>query len=204
MSKQRKQKSRKTRGNIVVYFLCRAQIAISVLPYRDRRSIVDRFIAHDGTDVVGKFFVIESRSIGSEYRERLREIGEVVVDRRARRFLFFSPRRYPFSHQYCAPPSPSPHPANPRLITASSRAVQTPRIYILFPPWPLHHRTPLPLHIQPALPPVPPLPNHFTSVSECVNTCKDLKEKKSSLEFYGGKVKKMRKASSKMRSWRID
>lgn len=108
MSKQRKQKSRKTRGNIVVYFLCRAQIAISVLPYRDRRSIVDRFIAHDGTDVVGKFFVIESRSIGSEYRERLREIGEVVVDRRARRFLFFHRGGIRFLTSI-ARPHPPPH-----------------------------------------------------------------------------------------------
>lgn len=31
------------------------------------------------------------------------------------------------------------------------------------------------------LPPVPPLPNRFTSVSECVNTCKDLKRKKRNL-----------------------
>lgn len=165
MSKQRKQKSRKTRGNIVVYFLDRAQIVISVIPYRDRGSIVDRFPdAHSGTGVVGETSVRSaensSRSINRpEHLARLREIGDGcrAIDGRhvcdvAVAYFFFSPRRIRFSHQYCAPnPSPVPckHPPN---YKQHPHVRYKPRGYIPFPPRPLHrHQTSPPSHIQPTL-----------------------------------------------------
>lgn len=120
------------------------------------------------------------RAIGGEKRN-------CVIDRRTRDVvdtLFFSPQHIRSSHQYCNFPIPLP---SNHLITASSCAVQIPRIYPIFPPSPLHRYQipPPPLHNQPVLPPVPPLPNRFTSVSECVNTCKGFKKKKKkSSEFF--------------------
>jgi len=93
-------------------------------------------------------------------------------------FVFLTDIAFPSPDPLLLPTSHSPPPHAIPLVSVSLRAVTNPADISRFH---LDHSTVTerPPHTTnlPSSPPVPSSPNRFTSVSECVNTCKDLKKR---------------------------
>lgn len=162
-----------TRGNIIIYFFCSAQIALSQFQFfpRDRRSLLDfsDVSRRLRLSIENEFFandrpVKHRGTIERKKQNCHRSMDENVVD------LIFFTATYPFlSVLQCPNPLLLP---DYYILICDTNPADTSRFPTLTTPPPPN----IPSHNQPVLPPVPP--NRFTSVSECVNTCKDLKRRK--------------------------
>lgn len=116
-----------------------------------------------------------------EHRRTIeREKSEIACHRPTDPRSSFTPSFFTATYLFFSPMSHSFLPSSPAILWLQhpqNNGIKNPAD-IPFLSWSLLLN--IPSHNQFALSPspIPPLPNQFTSVSECVNTCKNLKRKK--------------------------